>query len=133
LCLCIYLFSVFRIVNETLLRPAWRQLLISCTVQTAGQVSYKCTVYRGWNKQPYTCSKQSVLSGAQNEHEGPGLLLDLSCLVFFIGNLIFLLLMSPCRISEPYDNPSGILSRRGAQIYWMRSAVIFHEEHGYMA
>jgi hypothetical protein len=25
--------------------------------------------------------------------------------IFFIGILIFLLLRSPCRISEPYDNP----------------------------
>jgi hypothetical protein len=31
-----------------------------CTVQTAVQVHYKCTVCRGWNKQPFNCSKQSV-------------------------------------------------------------------------
>jgi hypothetical protein len=37
-------------------------LLISSTVQTACQVHCKCTVYRGWNKQPYTCSKESVCS-----------------------------------------------------------------------
>jgi hypothetical protein len=35
---------------------------ISCKVQTAGQVHYKCTVYRGWNKQPWNCSKESVCS-----------------------------------------------------------------------
>ena len=60
---CLYsvcVVSVFRIVNETSTEA--NRLLISCTVQTAGQVHYKCTVYRGWNKQPYNCSKQSVCS-----------------------------------------------------------------------
>jgi hypothetical protein len=52
--------SVFRIVNETSTEA--NRLLISCTVQTAGQVHYKSTVYRGWNKKPYNCSKQSVYS-----------------------------------------------------------------------
>jgi hypothetical protein len=31
-----------------------------CLYGTAGQVLYECTVYRGWNKQPYNCSKESV-------------------------------------------------------------------------
>ena len=53
--LCVCVFSVFRIVNETSTEA-------SLTVQTAGQVHYKCTVYRGWNKQPWNCSKQSVCS-----------------------------------------------------------------------
>ena len=63
LCICLLLCSPFSEQStQPLPRPAWRQLLISCTVQTAYQVHYKCTVYRGWNKQPYNCSKQSVCS-----------------------------------------------------------------------
>jgi hypothetical protein len=59
-CVSVYLlcvFSVFRIVNATSTEAS-----SSCTVRTAGQVHYKCTVYRGWNRQPYNCSKQSVCS-----------------------------------------------------------------------
>ena len=45
--LCIYLLSVCspfsKQSTKPLLRPVCRQVLISCTVQTAGQVQYKCT------------------------------------------------------------------------------------------
>ncbi len=53
--------------TKPLLRPAWRQVLISCTVQTASQVYTKYTMLFS-------------LASAQNLHEGPGFLLDLSCL-----------------------------------------------------
>ena len=68
ICVSICVFSVFRIVNEPLRRPAWRQVLISCTVQTAGKVYTKYT-------------RLFSLASATNRHEGPGLLLDLSCLL----------------------------------------------------
>merc|ERR1712074_322377 len=45
-----------------LLRPAWRLLLISCSIRTTGQVHNMRRVYRGWIKQPCKCSKQSACS-----------------------------------------------------------------------
>ena len=51
-----FLFSGFRIVNETSTEAS--PVLISCAVQTVGQVHYKCT--EAGDKQPYKCSKQSV-------------------------------------------------------------------------
>ena len=39
---------------------AWCLVLISCSLQTTGQVHYKCTAYRGWIKQLCICSEQSA-------------------------------------------------------------------------
>jgi hypothetical protein len=74
--LCIYLsiylsFPNFsKSVNETSTEA--RLAPGSCTVefkqQTVGQVHHKCTVYRGWNTQPFNCSKQSVCSTILNEN-----------------------------------------------------------------
>ena len=83
--LCVYLcvcspFSDWS--TKPLPRPAWRLLLISCSIQTTDQVHYKRTVYRGWIKRPRNCSKQSACSAVpQKAPDSPGLLLDFSCLL----------------------------------------------------
>ena len=64
-CICVVsicVSSVFRIVNETStkasLAPGIDQLHTHSTSSWPGAQQ----VYRGWNKQPYNCSKQSVCS-----------------------------------------------------------------------
>jgi hypothetical protein len=47
--------------------------------------------------------------------------------IFLIGILIFLLLRSPCKILEPYTNPSW-----GFRYGVRKRAVIFPEERGYI-
>ena len=51
-----------QVSTQPLLRPAWRLLLISCSIRTTGQVHNMRRVYRGWIKQPCKCSKQSACS-----------------------------------------------------------------------
>ena len=57
-CLSVYLFPVFRIVNKTSTlassAPGIDQLL------NTNKVHCKRTLYRGWIKQPSNCSKQNV-------------------------------------------------------------------------
>ena len=62
-CVSVYLFSIFKIVNKTSTEASLRQVLISCTVQTVSQYTVLFS-----------------LASAQKLHEGPGLLLDFSCL-----------------------------------------------------
>jgi hypothetical protein len=65
--------------------------------------------------------------------------------IIFFGILLFLLLRSPCKYLEPYDNPfwgfeqrwqekeeRGYIAGR-VRLYCRKSAVIFPEERGYIA
>ena len=63
------------------MRPAWRLVLFSCTVQTDGQVHYKCTeagIPNIWAEQSVCTSldeyavTQSILIGSKNARKGGG-------------------------------------------------------------
>ena len=63
ICLCIcYLFSVFTKVNKTSTEASLAPVIDQLYSTNIWSGHYKCTVYIGWNKQTYNCSKQSVCS-----------------------------------------------------------------------
>jgi hypothetical protein len=91
-CVCVYLCtvylsSVFRIVNETStkasLAPGIDQLHSTSSWPGAQQV------YRGWNKQPYNCSKQSVCSTSLDKNAAAHSILPGSKNIREEGALIF--------------------------------------------
>jgi hypothetical protein len=54
---------------------------------------------------------------------------------FWVGILISLLVRSPCKISESYDNPLWAFEQKGQGVRsnGRRSAVIWQEDPGYIA
>ena len=80
-----------QVSTQPLLWPYWRLLLISCSMQTTGQVYYMCRVCRGWIKQLCKCSKQSACSlVTQYVPDNPVLLLNIPPHVLFEYHTCFL-------------------------------------------